>query len=160
MKDIELQFTKMVKEYRKTIYTVCYFYSKDSEEVNDLYQEILINLWKGFEKFRGESSLKTWIWRVSLNTCNNLERKKKSSVQTIPLSIDIDLYNDDDVQSKQIQMLYDRINRLDVFDRAIILLWLENMNYQDIADVVGISLSNVTTRLFRIKEQLKSMSNK
>ena len=160
MKDIELQFTKMVKEHRKTIYTVCYFYSKDSEEVNDLYQEILINLWKGFEKFRGESSLKTWIWRVSLNTCNNQERKKKSSVQTIPLSIDIDLYNDDDVQSKQIQMLYDRINRLDVFDRAIILLWLENMNYQDIADVVGISLSNVTTRLFRIKEQLKSMSNK
>ena len=160
MKDIELQFTKMVKEYRKTIYTVCYFYSKDTEEVNDLYQEILINLWKGFEKFRGESSLKTWIWRVSLNTCNNQERKKKSSVQTIPLSIDIDLYNDDDVQSKQIQMLYDRINLLDVFDRAIILLWLENMNYQDIADVVGISLSNVTTRLFRIKEQLKSMSNK
>ena len=160
MKDIELQFTKMIKEYRKTIYTVCYFFSKDTEEVNDLYQEILINLWKGFEKFRGESSLKTWIWRVSLNTCNNLERKKKSSVQTIPLSIDIDLYNDDDVQSKQIQMLYDRINRLDVFDRAIILLWLENMNYQDIADVVGISLSNVTTRLFRIKEQLKSMSNK
>ena len=160
MKDIELQFTKMVKEYRKTIYTVCYFYSKNSEEVNDLYQEILINLWKGFEKFRGESGLKTWIWRVSLNTCNNQNRKKKSSVQTIPLSIDIDLYNDDDVQSKQIQMLYDRINRLDVFDRAIILLWLENMNYQDIADVVGISLSNVTTRLFRIKEQLKSMSNK
>ena len=160
MKDIELQFTKMVKEYRKTIYTVCYFYSKDAEEVNNLYQEILINLWKGFENFRGESSLKTWIWRVSLNTCNNQERKKKSSVQTIPLSIDIDLYNDDDVQSKQIQMLYDRINRLDVFDRAIILLWLENMNYQDIADVVGISLSNVTTRLFRIKEQLKSMSNK
>ena len=160
MKDIELQFTKMVKEHRKTIYTVCYFFSKDTEEVNDLYQEILINLWKGFEKFRGESSLKTWIWRVSLNTCNNQERKKRSSVQTIPLSIDIDLYNDDDAQSKQIQMLYDRINRLDVFDRAIILLWLENMSYQDIADVVGISLSNVTTRLFRIKEQLKSMSNK
>ena len=160
MKDIELQFTKMIKEYRKTIYTVCYFFSKDTEEVTDLYQEILINLWKGFEKVRGESSLKTWIWRVSLNTCNNLERKKKSSVQTIPLSIDIDLYNDDDAHSKQIQILYDRINRLDVFDRAIILLWLENMNYQDIADVVGISLSNVTTRLFRIKEQLKSMSNK
>ena len=160
MENIELQFTKMVKEYRKTIYTVCYFYSKDSEEVNDLYQEILINLWKGFEKFRGESSLKTWIWRVSLNTCNNLERKKKSNIQTIPLSIDIDLYNDDDEHSKQIQMLYNRINRLDVFDRAIILLWLENMSYQDIASVVGISLSNVTTRLFRIKEQLKSMSNK
>ena len=160
MENIELQFTKMVKEYRKTIYTVCYFFSKDTEEVNDLYQEILINLWRGFPNYRGESSLKTWIWRVSLNTCSNQERKKKSRIQTVPLSIDIDLYNDEDAGSRQIQMLYDRINRLDVFDRAIILLWLENMTYQDIADVVGISVSNVTTRLFRIKEQLKSMSNK
>ena len=160
MENIELQFTRMVKEYRKTIYTVCYFFSKDTEEVNDLYQEILINLWKGFPNYRGESSLKTWIWRVSLNTCSNQERKKKSRIRTVPLSIDIDLYNDEDAGSKQIQMLYDRINRLDVFDRAIILLWLENMTYQDIADVVGISVSNVTTRLFRIKEQLKTMSNK
>ncbi|MBQ5741597.1 MAG: sigma-70 family RNA polymerase sigma factor [Bacteroidaceae bacterium] len=160
MENIELQFTKMVKEYRKTIYTVCYFFSKDTEEVNDLYQEILINLWKGFPNYRGESSLKTWIWRVSLNTCSNQERKKKSRIQTVPLSIDIDLYNDEDAGSRQIQMLYDRINRLDVFDRAIILLWLENMTYQDIADVVGISVSNITTRLFRIKEQLKTMSNK
>ena len=150
----------MVKEYRKTIYTVCYFFSKDTEEVNDLYQEILINLWRGFPNYRGESSLKTWIWRVSLNTCSNQERKKKSRIQTVPLSIDIDLYNDDDAGSRQIQMLYDRINQLDVFDRAIILLWLENMTYQDIADVVGIPVSNVTTRLFRIKEQLKTMSNK
>ena len=160
MENIELQFTRMVKEYRKTIYTVCYFFSKDTEEVNDLYQEILINLWKGFPNYRGESSLKTWIWRVSLNTCSNQERMKKSRIRTVPLSIDIDLYNDEDAGSRQIQMLYDRINRLDVFDRAIILLWLENMTYQDIADVVGISVSNVTTRLFRIKEQLKSMSNK
>ncbi len=160
MENIELQFTRMVKEYRKTIYTVCYFFSKDTEEVNDLYQEILINLWKGFPNYRGESSLKTWIWRVSLNTCSNQERKKKSRIRTVPLSMDIDLYNDEDAGSRQIQMLYDRINRLDVFDRAIILLWLENMTYQDIADVVGISVSNVTTRLFRIKEQLKTMSNK
>ncbi len=159
MNDIELEFTKIVKENKKTIYTVCYFFSKDTDEVDDLYQEVLINLWRGFERFRGESSVKTWIWRVALNTCNTMERKKKTRVSTIPLSIDIDLYNDTDEQSKQIQMLYDRINRLDVFDRAIILLWLENMSYQDIANVVGISLSAVTTRLFRIKEQLKSMSN-
>lgn len=160
MENIELQFTKMVKEYRKTIYTVCYFFSKDTEEVNDLFQEILINLWRGFPKFRGESDIRTWIWRVSLNTCSNQKRKKDSRVQTVPLSMDIDLYNDDDQHSRQIQMLYDRINRLDVFDKAIILLWLENMTYQDIASVVGISTAAVTTRLFRIKEQLKSMSNK
>ena len=156
---LEREFTKMIKEHRKTIYTVCYFFSKDSDEVNDLFQEILINLWKGFSKFRGESSYSTWIWRVSLNTCNNQERRKKRNVETVPLSIDIDLYNDDDDKSKQIQMLYDRISRLEPFDRAIILLWLENMTYEDIAGIMGISLANVTTRLFRIKEQLKSMSN-
>ena len=159
MDNIEFEFTKMIKEHRKTIYTVCYFYSKDSDEVNDLFQEILINLWKGFPKFRGESSYSTWIWRVSLNTCNNQERRKKRSVETVPLSIDIDLYNDDDDKSRQIQMLYDRISKLEPFDRAIILLWLENMTYEDIAGIMGISLANVTTRLFRIKEQLKSMSN-
>ena len=159
MDNIEFEFTKMIKEHRKTIYTVCYFFSKDSDEVNDLFQEILINLWKGFPKFRGESSYSTWIWRVSLNTCNNQERSKKRNVETVPLSIDIDLYNDDDDKSRQIQMLYDRISRLEPFDRAIILLWLENMTYEDIAGIMGISLANVTTRLFRIKEQLKQMSN-
>ncbi len=159
MDNTERKFTEMVKEYRKTIYTVCYFFSSDKEEVNDLFQEILINLWNGFNGFRGDSDIKSWIWRVSLNTCSNQERKKKNLVQTVPLLVDIDLYNDEDHRSKQIQILYDRISRLDVFDRAIILLWLENMSYQDIANVVGITLSNVTTRLFRIKEQLKSMSN-
>lgn len=90
---------------------------------------------------------------------SNYERKRRGRVQTIPLSVGIDLYNDDDDHTIQIQQLYDRINRLDPFDRAIILLWLENMTYQEIANVVGITLSNVTTRLFRIKEQLKAMSN-
>ncbi len=159
MNNIEHEFTKLVKEYKKTIYTVCYFFSKDSEEVNDLFQETLVNLWNGFEKFRGESSVKTWVWRVSLNTCNNIGRKKKRSVQTVPLSMDINLYHDTDEKSKQIRMLYDRINRLDVFDRAIILLWLENMTYDDIAAIVGMSVSNVGTRLFRIREKLKAMSN-
>ena len=156
----ELEFTKMVEVYKQTIYKVCYFYSKDTDEVNDLFQEVLINLWKGFDSFRGDSNIKTWIWRVSLNTCNTQERKKKSNVSTIPLTMDIDLYNDTDVKSKQIQMLYNRINRLEMFDRAIILLWLENMSYQDIADVMGLTVANVTTRLFRIKEQLKSMTYK
>ena len=159
MDNVEFEFTKIIEQQKKTIYTVCYFFSKDADEVNDLFQEILINLWNGYKSFRGESEIKTWVWRVSLNTCNTQERKKKRRVQTIPLTMDVDLYNDTDVKSKQIQVLYNRINRLDVFDRAIILLWLENMSYQDIANVMGLTVANVTTRLFRIKEQLKSMSN-
>ena len=160
MECIEKEFNELVKEHKKTIYTVCYFYSKDADEVNDFFQEILINLWRGFKDFRGDSNIKTWIYRVSLNTCTDQMRKKKRRLETIPLSVNIDLYNDDNVKTHQIQLLHDRISRLNVFDKAIILLWLENMSYSEIADIMGITVANVTTRLYRIKEQLKNMSNK
>ena len=140
-------------------YTVCYFFSKDADEVNDLFQEILINLWKGFPKFRGESSHRTWIWRVSLNTCISIDRKKSRRGKSMPLELDIDLYNDTDADTKQIKLLHNRISRLGPFDRAIILLWLESMSYEEIGAIVGISAQNVSVRLYRIREQLKSMKN-
>ena len=160
MNEIELEFTQLVREFKKTIYSVCYFFSKDPSEVDDLFQEVLINLWKGYPEFRGESSVKTWVWRVSLNTCCNVDRGRRRSVQTIPLTIDKDIFNDTDEGGKHIRLLYDRINRLELFDRAIILLWLESLSYDEIAQIVGITPAAVTSRLFRIKEQLKSMSNK
>ena len=112
MKELELEFTKLVKEHRKTIYTVCYFYSNNPQDVDDLFQEVLVNLWKSFPKFRGDSSPKTWIWRVSLNTSSNMERGKKRNVPTVPLVIDKGVMSDSDEGGKQIKMLYDRINRL------------------------------------------------
>ena len=75
----EKEFEKMVREHKGTIYTVCYMFSQDNEEVADLFQEILINLWKGSGTFRGESSLNSWIWKVSLNTCISSDRKKNAS---------------------------------------------------------------------------------
>ena len=160
MDNLELEFTKMVREHRKTIYTVCYFFSDNPTEVDDLFQEVLVNLWKSYPKFRGESSVKTWLWRVSLNTCCAVSRGEKRKVPTVPLGIEKDiLCSDNDDSSRQIKMLYDRINKLEVFDRAIILLWLESMSYDEIAAIVGLTASAVTSRLFRIKEQLKSMSN-
>ncbi len=155
----ELEFTKMVREYRKTIYTVCYFFSDNPTQVDDLFQEVLISLWQSFARFRGDCSPKTWIWQVSLNTCCNIDRNSKRRVATVPLAIDKDVMSDSDEVGQQIKMLYNRINKLEMFDRAIILLWLESMSYDDIAAIVGISTSAVTSRLFRIKEQLKSMSN-
>ena len=159
MKELELEFTRLVREYRKTIYTVCYFFSNNPQDVDDLFQEVLVNLWKSFPKFRGDSSPKTWIWRVSLNTCCNVERGKKRIVPTVPLVIDKGVMSDSDEGGRQIKMLYDRINRLELFDRAIILLWLESMRYDEIAAIVGLTPAALTNRLFRIKEQLKSMSN-
>ena len=135
---------------------VCYMFSKDSQEVQDLYQECLINLWKSISSFEGRSNIRTWIWRVSLNTCISMDRKKRRG-DALPLEIDIDLYNDTDHETKQIKMLHERINKLGPFDRAIIMLWLENMSYDEIGAIVGISAKNVSIRLFRIKEQLKQM---
>lgn len=134
-------------------------FSNNPEEVADLYQEILINLWKGFPKFRGDSNVRTWIYRVSLNTCISSDRKKQHRVETLPLTMDINLFDDSDDDTKQVQMLRNRINKLGPFDRAIVLLWLENLSYDEIGAIVGISAKNVSVRLYRIKEQLKNMSD-
>ena len=158
MKTLETAFAQMVREHKNTIYTVCFMFSKDSDEVNDLFQEVLINLWKGFASFEGKSKIDTWIWRVSFNTCISQERKKKRT-SAIPLTMGIDLFNDKDDGTKQVKMLYDRIHRLKPFDRAIVLLWLEGMPYDEIAAIVGITVKNVSVRLYRIKEELKQMSN-
>jgi len=154
-----LDFARTVREHKGTIYTVCYMFSKDEEEVADLFQDILVNLWKGFAKFRGESSVRTWIYRVSLNTCISAERKKKRKGETVPLDMDINLFDDSVEDLKQIRMLQNRISRLGPFDRAIVLLWLENLSYDEIGAIVGITAKNVSVRLFRIKEQLRNMSD-
>lgn len=159
MEKLDTTFAQIVKEHKDTIYTVCFMFSKDSDEVSDLFQEVLINLWKGFESFQQRSNIDTWIWKVSFNTCISYERKKQKRT-TFPLTMDINLFEDNDEDSRQIRRLYDRIHRLKPFDRAIILLWLENMSYEEIGAIVGISVKNVSVRLYRIKEELKKMSNR
>ena len=154
----ERDFATMVRDHKSTIYTVCYMFSKDQDEVNDLFQEVLINLWKGYDSFEGRSDVRTWIYRISLNTYISQDRKKKKA-KSVPLSMSINLFEDRDEDTRQVEMLRKRINKLGAFDRAIILLWLENMSYEEIGQVVGISTKNVSVRLFRIKEQLKNMSN-
>jgi RNA polymerase sigma-70 factor (ECF subfamily) len=154
----EKQFQQTIMKNKSTIYTVCYMFSNDSDEVNDLFQESLINLWKGFDGFEHRSDIKTWIYRVALNTCISIDRKKRRQPES-SLSMDINLFKDSDEDTKQVDMLHQRISQLKPFDRAIVLLWLENLSYEEIGQIVGISTKNVSVRLFRIKEQLKQMSN-
>lgn len=156
--ETEKKFTQMVREQKSTIYLVCYMFSKDKSEVDDLVQEVLLNLWRGFGSFEGRSGIRTWVYRVSLNTCISSARKKKR-FGTLPLNMDIDLFDESDADNRQTGLLHRRISRLQPFDRAIVLLWLENLSYEEIGQIVGISTKNVSVRLVRIKEQLKSMSN-
>ena len=158
MKDLERDFEEMVRRNRGTIYTVCYMFSNDQDEVADLFQEVLINLWKSLPSFEGRSDVRSWIYRISLNVCISLDHKKRRH-WTVPLTMNINPYEETETNqnSRQMDMLRQRIARLGMFDRAIILLWLENMSYDEIGAIVGISAKNVSVRLVRIKEQLKSI---
>ncbi len=165
MNALEQKFAQTVKEQKATIYTVCYMFSKDADEVNDLFQEVLVNLWQGFGSFENRSDIRTWIYRVALNTCISLDRKRRRSPlfarskSDERLALDINLFEDADSDTRQVDLLHKRIARLQPFDRAIVLLWLENLSYDEIGQIVGITAKNVSVRLYRIKEQLKSMSN-
>lgn len=153
----EREFETLVREHRGTIYTVCYMFSNDKDEVADIFQETLVNLWKGAGKLRDESALNSWLWKVALNTCISFDRKKKRGVRTETLDMDIDLFDSGKDETRQFALLRERIGRLGPFDRAIVLLWLEDMSYEEIGQIVGISVKNVSVRLVRIKEQLKTM---
>ena len=158
MNQQETAFAQLVREQKSTIYTVCYMFSSDQDEVADLFQEVLVNLWKSFPTFEGRSDVRTWVYRVALNVCVSLDRKKKRR-KTVPLTMDVNPYEDENPNSKQMELLRKRINKLGPFDRAIIMLWLENMSYDEIGQVVGISTKNVSVRLYRIKEELKKMND-
>ena len=155
MDNKEQSFTRLVREHKSTIYAVCYMFSKDSDEIEDLFQEILIRLWNGYDSFREESDVRTWIYRVSLNSCINADKKRRRRGERVSLSVDIDPFEDTNDRALQTKRLYARINTLGLVDRAIILLWLEGLSYEEIGAVVGISVKNVSFQLHRIKEELK-----
>ena len=146
----------MVNRYKDVIFKVCYVYAS-REELEDYYQEVLIQLWRSLPKFRNESKMSTWIYRISLNTCISYVRKNKK-VNKVSL-IDLDFIDNDIEKKYYIDELYLLINRLNKFEKAIILLWLEERDYEEIASIVGISKNNVAVKLNRIKEKLRKMSN-
>lgn len=154
----EQEFARLVKQHQETIYSICLMYAEDQDEANDLMQEALINLWRGLPSWRGDCELRSWIWRVCMNSCINQDIKKKRRKNVSPPEVE-DLLTPNSEDNKQIQMLYQRIRRLKPFDRAIILLWLEDMPYEEIGKIVGISTKNVSVKLVRIREELKKMSD-
>ena len=156
--DKEHKFELLVRQHKRTIYTVCYMFSTNKDEIDDLFQEILIRLWNGFDSYEGRSDARTWIYRVALNTAINQDKKERRNIDTAPLTVDIDPYEADDPSTQQIRELYDRISRLDLIDRSLILLWLEGVSYDEIGAIIGIKPNNVGVRLLRIKDKLVKMS--
>lgn len=151
----EQDFEAMVRKHKSTIYSVCYMFAKEREEADDLFQEILIRLWSGFASFRAESSPATWIYRVSLNTCISYQRKDRRRREAVHVEIDPGFYEAEESGHPQTVLLKERIQRLEPMDRAIVLLWLESLPYDEIGAIVGISAKAVGVRLVRIRERLK-----
>ena len=140
--------------YHPTPSFIFLVFSRDNEEINDLFQEILVRLWLGFDQFENRSSVTTWVYRIALNTAINSDKRTRRRPQTVPLSTDIDPYDPQDSSLEQIRQLYALIHQLDVMDRGLVLLWLEGIGYDEIAAVMGISVANVGIKLHRIKEKL------
>ena len=156
---LEQEFISLIKQYERVIYNVSTFYISENSPLEDLYQEIVLNLWKAFPNFRNESQTSTWIYRIALNTCISDLRRNAKLRQNVPLSFSKHIVFEQETKSAEIQELYSLIYKLNKTERSIILLWLEEKSYQEIADVTGFSAASVAMRLKRTKEKLKNMSN-
>ena len=154
--DLEKDFKDMVRHNERIIYKVVSFYADIDQSVSDLYQEVVLNLWKAYPSFRGESKVSTWIYRISLNTCITFFRRSKRSISYTDLVIDISDIPDEDDNIKE---LYRLINKLGKIEKALVLLYLDEKPYREIAEITGLTVTNVATKLNRIKDKLKKMSN-
>lgn len=150
-------FTSLLKENNGLIYKVCYLYAEDSEHLKDLYQEVTANLWAGLESFSGKSRLSTWIYRVAINTCVSFIRKNSRHSDSSRLDERALSVVDPGVErSQQLRQMYEMISLLGRLDKAIIMLWLDEYSYDEIASLTGLTRNNVASRIHRIKQRLAS----
>lgn len=144
------------------VHKVCTLYTNDRDSHKDLFQEITIQLWKAYPKFRGESKFSTWMYRVALNTAITLYRKNRKNVQaldyeSIMFKIQADEY--DETEEQQLKLMYNAVRQLGDIDKALVFLYLEDKNYSEIAETMGISEVNARVKMNRIKTKLKTILN-
>ena len=151
------EFVDILNNHRGLIYKVCHLYCDDPEDRKDLFQEIVLQVWKSLESFRQESTIGTWMYRIALNTAITHFRKEKRLGGKVSLTgIDIPDLNDSSEKEDQLKELFKAIEDLDRIDKSIILLYLEEKNYEEISEITGLTRTNVGVRLNRIKIKLSS----
>lgn len=159
MMDREQKFIALVEGYKRVIYKVCSIYAPDKGQIDDYFQEVVLALWRSFGSFRGESKVSTWVYRVALNTCLTFVRRTTHRPRSVHLAVDL-VAADDSAAREQFDELYAVIGRLGRLDRALVLLWLEERTYEEIAAITGLSSGNVAVRLTRIRAKLRKMFNR
>lgn len=154
----EREFERLIFENQTLIIKVCRFYCHSQTDIDDLFQDITINLWRGLSSFKGNAKLSTWIYRVSINTAISRSMKRSRSklifTEKVP---DNDIYDPEAIVGNEplISALYQGIDQLKPTERAIILLHLEEKSYKDISEIIGISEKNVSVKLVRIRRKLE-----
>ena len=152
-------FDRTVDDYDAMIRRICLGYAHTKQDLEDLYQDVLVNIWRGLPSFRADSSVRTWVYRIALNTCvSTLRVRSKQPPQT---SLDEVILVPDRSQEKKetIKDLYECIATLGPIDKAIVMMWLDGYSYEEISETIGLKRNNVATRLHRAREKLKSMQN-
>ncbi len=161
-KELEHNFVSELERNQNIVHKVCRIYTSNKEQHNDLFQEITIQLWKAYPKFRGDSKFSTWMYRVALNTAITLYRKSKRSIKTqdyesVIFKITSEDY--DDTEEEQLKIMYKAIKQLSDIEKALIFLYLEDKNYKEIAETIGITEVNARVKMNRIKTKLKKILN-
>ncbi|MFT4832917.1 MAG: RNA polymerase sigma factor (sigma-70 family) [Psychroserpens sp.] len=161
-KDQEHQFVSELENNQNIVHKVCSLYTNDRDSHKDLFQEITIQLWRAYPKFRGESKFSTWMYRVALNTAITLYRKSKKSIKTqdyesVIFKIKADEY--DETQEQQLKLMYTAVKELGDIDKALVFLYLEDKNYTEIAETLGISEVNARVKMNRVKNKLRTILN-
>ncbi|WP_442266170.1 RNA polymerase sigma factor [Tenacibaculum sp. ZS6-P6] len=161
-KSLEDKFLDDFESNQNIVHKICRIYTTNQSDHNDLFQEITIQVWKNYVKFRGDAKFSTWLYRVSLNTAISLFRKSSRKVKTQDISdiaFKIKAIEYDDTQEVQLKALYGAIQHLNDIDKALVFLYLEDKSYKEISDTLGISEVNARVKMNRAKDKLKKILN-
>jgi len=155
-------FVRIIQEHEALVYKVTKVYTNNPEDAQDLYQEIVYQLWKSFDSFRNESKLSTWMYRIALNTAISYLNKEKRKGKLLPIDERVlnRMDTNDHLPDERFEILYARIRELSTLEKGIILLYLEGKSYDEMAVITGFTSTNIGTRLGRIKQKLISQIKK
>jgi RNA polymerase sigma-70 factor (ECF subfamily) len=161
-KELEHSFVEQLQKHQNIIHKVCRLYTNSIDAHNDLFQEITIQLWRAYPKFRGDSKFSTWMYRVGLNTAITLYRKSKRRITTqefdaVEFKIKAEPY--DDTEEQQLKLLYSAVHELNDIEKALVFLYLEDKDYREISETLGISEVNARVKMNRVKKKLKTILN-
>ena len=159
--DTERQFEKHIAENEMLIHKVCNIYAYSRADRDDLFQEIILQLWKSYPKFKGAAKFSTWLYRVAINTAITGLRKKKNIITSYdPATPHADIKDDTAAieDEERLQQLYAAIEKLNQLEKAIVMLYMEDRSYEEMEDILGINQGNLRVKLSRIKEKLRELT--